>query len=865
MAGAREQLDIDPHTFFSRLRNAAWLPEPFCSSQVAGSIRAGVAALSSAPKLLRSRASDLGRADRQVRRESVTFMAGMPDALTPAQFVAHSLVPGTGNLHVLGSFEKRVTLWSQQHRALNLVYALHHEGLLGPGKYVAVIGGGVAGLTAAAAAVQKGAEVLVLERQPELLHLLQGNHTRWVHPRIYDWPLPGSEDAHAGLPLLDWEAGLAGDVCEQILTGFHRAAPGCRLALGVEDLQIADGPGPRRRLHWTAGSEEFDLVIFAVGFGIERTVKDLLPVSYWRDDSLHQPEVEPGTRIHLVSGCGDGGLTDLLRLRLTQFRHEHMVREFASGADLDVLKQRLLEIERELPGVLEATRAVWLAERYRALPVPPSLDETLRGRLRERTTVVLNGPGVNLLDAGSAVLNRLLAWRLVRLGAVTYLPGKISRVEHAGTGYEVHFEASPPRRFDRVVIRHGAIPAAEQFPMIWAHRDEFRARGTLDQTRFQIWPNGFYPATPPPPRPAVSPPPHANPAAAGRRISEVFRSSGVPQYNFVPPPRFKLIKDKLRARGRGLVVEGPSGIGKTTAVKMALQALAPSAGFVLLNGHSPQHHKDLGAILDTDFTGHLIIDDVRAFGSTSRDRIATAMYLLSENNHDAKITLIDDADAGAAFLDTFPHLEGRVEIVALSLLRDEDIAQLIREGQNQSNLRFDHPERLVEAARGSAFLAQQLCEKAASSQDILEAPADLVTVECDLERVVEELQIELHPRYHKKIRAFCALDGAPAHRGVCLVLLSLLAKSKDDELPLHVARQRYLALAHTLDWLQTGPLKDRVHEHLQGLVSYDDATAILTLRDPRLSFYLRHMSWIEIARDLGLQVGIDAHGELVFA
>lgn len=372
----------------------------------------------------------------------------MPDVLTPAQFVAHSLVPGTGNVHVLGSFEKRVTLWSQQHRALNLVYALHHEGLLGPGKHVAVVGGGVAGLTAAAAAAQKGAQVTVLERQSELLHLLQGNHTRWVHPRIYDWPLPGSEEAHAGLPLLDWEAGLAGDVCEQILTGFHRAAPGCRILCGVEDLQIAEGPGPRRRLHWTAGSEDFDLVIFAVGFGIERTVENLLLVSYWRDDSLHQPEVEPGTRIHLVSGCGDGGLTDLLRLRLTQFRHEHMVREFASGADLEVLKRSLLEIEQALPGQPEATRAVWLAARYEALPVPPSLDETLRERLRERTTVVLNGPGVNLFDAGSAVLNRFLVWRLVTLGAVTYLPGKISRVERAGPGYEVHFEASPPRRFD---------------------------------------------------------------------------------------------------------------------------------------------------------------------------------------------------------------------------------------------------------------------------------------------------------------------------------------------------------------------------------------------------------------------------------
>lgn len=69
-------------------------------------------------------------------------------ALQPAQFLRHTAVPGEGSIHIIGSFERRVTLWSGQHHALNLVDTMHHEGMLGADKRVAVGGGGVAELIA---------------------------------------------------------------------------------------------------------------------------------------------------------------------------------------------------------------------------------------------------------------------------------------------------------------------------------------------------------------------------------------------------------------------------------------------------------------------------------------------------------------------------------------------------------------------------------------------------------------------------------------------------------------------------------------------------------------------------------------------
>jgi hypothetical protein len=89
---------------------------------------------------------------------------------------------------VLGCFEQRVTLYSQQVRALNLIYALLEERVVPPEGCIAVIGAGAAGMTAAAAAAFKGCRVVLLEQQSDLLSLQSGNMTRWLHPHIYDWP-----------------------------------------------------------------------------------------------------------------------------------------------------------------------------------------------------------------------------------------------------------------------------------------------------------------------------------------------------------------------------------------------------------------------------------------------------------------------------------------------------------------------------------------------------------------------------------------------------------------------------------------------------------------------------------------------------
>lgn len=54
-------------------------------------------------------------------------------------------------------------------------------------------------------------------------------------------------------------------------------------------------------------------------------------------------------------------------------------------------------------------------------------------------------------------------------------------------------------------------------------------------------------------------------------LEDVFKTSGTPTYTFVKPLEYTKLIVALRTKGRGLVVEGPSGIGKTTSINKAIE------------------------------------------------------------------------------------------------------------------------------------------------------------------------------------------------------------------------------------------------------------------------------------------------------
>ena len=366
--------------------------------------------------------------------------------MTPQQIIENARVPGTRSILVLGSFEKRVTVYAQQVRALNLVDAMLSEGLVRPnGGKVAIIGGGAAGITAAVALARTCPELELLdvfERSSGILALQHGSR-RFLHPHFYDWPAVGSDSEDAGLPIMNWTAGPAGDVAATLRAEFEATRRSSVLTLHPNHTVtklIPSSLGPIRVVvdKGSAVGRIYDVVILAIGFGLEAHLDGETP-TYWAPSGLAGPiHTQLENPVLFVSGNGDGGLVDFLMAAFNALEH-HEIGAMLMGLDLGPARAELEAIEQEA-WAAGADVDLLTAYRTRLTPImPAAVWQVIGERLRPDVRIHLHTREPRLLRNTSALHNRLAVYlvleadREIGSNAVTVTTG-------------VEFEGEIPKR-----------------------------------------------------------------------------------------------------------------------------------------------------------------------------------------------------------------------------------------------------------------------------------------------------------------------------------------------------------------------------------------------------------------------------------
>ncbi|QNE05080.1 ABC-three component system protein [Croceicoccus marinus] len=360
--------------------------------------------------------------------------------MQPFDIVQGAQSPASRRVFVIGAFDSRITFYSQQVRALELIYALRHQAILQDTHRVAVVGAGAAGLSAAASiALLSTARVDLFERSDEVLPLQRASQLRHLDPHIYAWPAIGSDDPAAELPILDWTAGPAATVRQDVKLEFENVVAlfpqriRVNLRHEVTDSGLAGGKpqltfrrdphageagnGPDLRV---SAQATFDLVILAFGFGLEPAHTPAgVTVSYWSDASVPVSEFQGRAAPRfLISGNGDGGLIDLVAAASADFDHAGMIQQIANQAGMDAIFERLETIDKQAQAAFDAGNGFDFTAAYDA-SIRDDLDqlglfELVTNRLRPGVRLTLQTLGPEAFTIQTARLNRLAAYLVLR-------------------------------------------------------------------------------------------------------------------------------------------------------------------------------------------------------------------------------------------------------------------------------------------------------------------------------------------------------------------------------------------------------------------------------------------------------------------
>lgn len=340
------------------------------------------------------------------------------------------------------------------------------------------------------------------------------------------------------------------------------------------------------------------------------------------------------------------------------------------------------------------------------------------------------------------------------------------------------------------------------------------------------------------------------------RLEEVFKLSGVPTHTFVRPVEYPRLLVALRTAGRGVVIEGPSGIGKTTSVDRALAEVGLDASALRLSARKKDDVDLIEVLPELADVGTVIVDDFHRLAAKQRRALADFLKVLAdEERSDVKLVVVGISRAGESLIQFGEDLHSRLDVIPFESNPDERVAQVVGLGETALNISISTRDEIVEAAAGSFYLAQFLAHQVCLQADILEATLERTEIEVSFEVVRQRVMENLGTRFMPPAREFA--KGTKLRRegrAPYLHMLKWLAEANEWSIQL----DRELAMHPELKGsvgqvVEKGYLSDllRGNDRLRQLFHFDSGNRVLAVEDPQFVFFIRNILWNKFAEQVG--------------
>ncbi len=333
------------------------------------------------------------------------------------------------------------------------------------------------------------------------------------------------------------------------------------------------------------------------------------------------------------------------------------------------------------------------------------------------------------------------------------------------------------------------------------------------------------------------------------QIHDVFRLSGVPKINFVEPSNFKRLVASIKHQGRGIIIEGPSGIGKTTCISRAIEKLhLKESEYTYLSARNPVDIEEIKTLREWH-NSIVVIDDFHRLEENQKSIIADYLkYLADVEINNKKLIIIGIPNTGQKLISFGYDLATRIDIYEFGKNPNEKISELIEKGEQALNIKFDKKTEIILASNGSLCIAQRLCNYSAIQADIDKTQQITKIITTNLAEIIEEVKKEFSRQFDDFIFEFAQLGGKKDR--TCVKLLKELGISENGGVNLDRLQGVRPNLANGIEKL----IEEKLIQNLLGntglckeFLFFDNFTNDLVIDDPNLLFYINNTSEETIA------------------
>lgn len=357
------------------------------------------------------------------------------------------------------------------------------------------------------------------------------------------------------------------------------------------------------------------------------------------------------------------------------------------------------------------------------------------------------------------------------------------------------------------------------------------------------------------------------------KVEQVFRTEGVPEFTFVRPPNYNEILVDIRTPGKPAVIEGQSGTGKTTAVRKIIDDALQAVGFEFL---SARKKKDLPRILeiaDGTLSGHFIVDDFHRLENDVQAKIANLIKIAAEEYDESshpKVVIVGINKVGNELIQLVHDIAKRCGIHRIHPAGFPAIVQLIQQGEERLNIKFDDHEAIFAETKGDYWLTQLICQSICLANSVTETQSNMTLLTVDLGTVRQKVIQRLESAYQETIKEFCRgkrfrstndpylkLLRCVGEQDSSIVDLTELANANEDVRgSINNIKETRLSIL-----IESKPICSQ-HFH------YNSSTKLFAVEDPALFYYLKHLNWEDIRKACGFRIdpkGFDFDFAISFA